>query len=174
MCISGKSPTSCHSFCSCRSFNACGGKATTLALLFVLGVESRYSPSRRQRLYFTVTVAFFRSASFQCMAVSSPTRSPVQSSSIGGYIEIHAIQMEWKQLEALGFHIGDTIQASYEEGSIHISLAPQTPSEPAIEAMFFVSVFARYGPVPEPRPVFEYPRQTALTSGNTSILSAFL
>jgi hypothetical protein len=37
--------------------------------------------------------------------------------------------MEGKWLEALGFHIGDAIQVAYEEGSIHISLAPQTQSD---------------------------------------------
>ena len=47
----------------------------------------------------------------------------------GGYIETPKIQMEGKWLEALGFHIGDAIQVAYEEGSIHISLAPQTQSE---------------------------------------------
>ena len=46
-----------------------------------------------------------------------------------GYIETPKIQMEGKWLEALGFHIGDAIQVAYEEGSIHISLAPQTQSE---------------------------------------------
>ncbi len=50
----------------------------------------------------------------------------------GGYIETPKIQMEGKWLEALGFHIGDSIQVAYEEGSIHISLAPQTESEPAM------------------------------------------
>ena len=40
--------------------------------------------------------------------------------------------MEGKWLEALGFHIGDAIQVSYEEGSIHISLAPPAQSEPAM------------------------------------------
>ena len=49
-----------------------------------------------------------------------------------GYIETPKIQMEGKWLEALGFHIGDAIQVAYEEGSIHISLAPQTQSEPAM------------------------------------------
>lgn len=46
-----------------------------------------------------------------------------------GYIETPKIQMEGKWLKALGFHIGDAIQIAYEEGSIHISLAPQTQSE---------------------------------------------
>lgn len=35
------------------------------------------------------------------------------------------ISMEGKWLEALGFHIGDSILVSYEDGSIHISPAPQ-------------------------------------------------
>ncbi len=48
------------------------------------------------------------------------------------YIETPKIQMEGKWLEALGFHIEDAIQVAYEEGSIHISLAPQTQSEPAM------------------------------------------
>ena len=46
-----------------------------------------------------------------------------------GYIETPKIQMEGKWLEALGFRIGDTIQVAYEEGSIHISVAPQAQSE---------------------------------------------
>ena len=37
--------------------------------------------------------------------------------------------MEGKWLETLGFHIGDVIQAAYEEGSIHISLAAPIQSE---------------------------------------------
>lgn len=48
------------------------------------------------------------------------------------YIETPKIQMEGKWLEALGFHIGDAIQVAYEEGSIHISLAPLAQSEPAM------------------------------------------
>ncbi len=48
------------------------------------------------------------------------------------YIETPKIQMEGKWLETLGFHIGDAIQVVCEEGSIHISLAPQTQSEPTI------------------------------------------
>ena len=34
--------------------------------------------------------------------------------------------MEGKWLEALGFHIGDRLQVDYEEGAIHIRLAPET------------------------------------------------
>lgn len=49
-----------------------------------------------------------------------------------GYTETPKIQMEGKWLEALGFHIGDAIQVAYEEGSIHISLASQTQSEPSM------------------------------------------
>ncbi len=49
-----------------------------------------------------------------------------------GYTETPKIQMEGKWLEVLGFHIGDAIQVDYEEGSIHISLAPQTQSESAM------------------------------------------
>lgn len=48
------------------------------------------------------------------------------------YIETPKIQMEGKWLEALGFHIGDAIQVAYEEGSIHISLATQKQSNPAM------------------------------------------
>lgn len=40
------------------------------------------------------------------------------------YIETPKISMEGKWLEALGFHIGDKLQVDYEEGSIHIHLAP--------------------------------------------------
>ncbi len=49
-----------------------------------------------------------------------------------GYTETPKIQMEGKWLEALSFHIGDVIQMAYEEGSIHISLVPQTQSEYAM------------------------------------------
>lgn len=38
------------------------------------------------------------------------------------------IQMEGKWLEALGFHIGDMLQVDYEEGAIHIRIAPQEPA----------------------------------------------
>ena len=48
------------------------------------------------------------------------------------YIETPKIQMEGKWLEVLGFHIGDAIQVAYEEGSIHISLAPLAQSESAM------------------------------------------
>ncbi len=48
------------------------------------------------------------------------------------YIETPKIQMEGKWLEALSSHIGDSIQVAYEEGSIHISLVPQTQSEPTM------------------------------------------
>lgn len=44
----------------------------------------------------------------------------------GSYIETPKIQMEGKWLEALGFHIGDRLQVDYEEGAIHIRLAPET------------------------------------------------
>lgn len=47
-------------------------------------------------------------------------------------IETPKIQMEGKWLEALGFHIGDAIQVSCEEASIHISLASPAQSEPAM------------------------------------------
>ena len=48
-----------------------------------------------------------------------------------GYIETPKIQMEGKWLEALGFHIGDRLQVDYEEGAIHIHLAPPEPECPA-------------------------------------------
>ena len=35
------------------------------------------------------------------------------------------IQMEGKWLEELGFHIGDSLQIEYEEGSIRITPAPK-------------------------------------------------
>ncbi len=50
----------------------------------------------------------------------------------GGYIETPKIQMKGKWLESLGFHIGDAIQVVYEEGSIHISLAPPAQSKPSM------------------------------------------
>ena len=40
------------------------------------------------------------------------------------YSQIPKIQMEGKWLEALGFHIGDALQVDYEDGDIHIRLAP--------------------------------------------------
>lgn len=48
------------------------------------------------------------------------------------------IQMEGKWLEALGFHIGDQLQVEYEEGAIHIRLAPKPEpvmmvAEPAVD-----------------------------------------
>lgn len=49
----------------------------------------------------------------------------------GSFIETPKIQMEGKWLEALGFHIGDRLQVDYEEGAIHIRLAPeQEPQRP--------------------------------------------
>ena len=36
--------------------------------------------------------------------------------------------MEGKWLEALGFHIGDSLQVDYEEGAIHIRLAAPQPA----------------------------------------------
>ena len=60
---------------------------------------------------------------------SSHTRQGKNHYFGSGYIETPKIQMEGKWLEALGFHIGDAIQVAYEEGSIHISLAPQTQSD---------------------------------------------
>ncbi|MCM1222080.1 MAG: type I toxin-antitoxin system SymE family toxin [Lachnospiraceae bacterium] len=50
------------------------------------------------------------------------------------YIRTPKIQIEGNWLEALGFHIGDRLQVDYEEGSIHIRLAPsepECPTEPA-------------------------------------------
>jgi formylmethanofuran dehydrogenase subunit D len=68
------------------------------------------------------------------MKVQYSTRARQSKSHYFGsdYIETPKIQMEGKWLEALGFQIGDAIQVAYEEGSIHISLAPQTQSEPAM------------------------------------------
>lgn len=68
------------------------------------------------------------------MKVQYSTRARQGRSHYSGssYIETPKIQMEGKWLEALGFHIGDAIQVAYEEGFIHISLAPQTQSEPAM------------------------------------------
>lgn len=40
--------------------------------------------------------------------------------------------MEGKWLEALGFHIGDRLQVDYEEGAIHIRLAPEPEARPAM------------------------------------------
>lgn len=67
------------------------------------------------------------------------TRSRGGSSCFHGssYIETPKIQMEGKWLEALGFHIGDRLQVDYEEGAIHIRLAPETQlsmvCEPALD-----------------------------------------
>lgn len=44
------------------------------------------------------------------------------------YIETPKISMEGKWLEALGFHIGDSLQVDYEEGAIHIRLAAPQPA----------------------------------------------
>lgn len=41
------------------------------------------------------------------------------------YTSYPKIQMEGKWLEALGFHIGDSLQVEYEEGSIRITPVPQ-------------------------------------------------
>lgn len=58
------------------------------------------------------------------------TRSRQNRNSWGGssYIETPKISMEGKWLEALGFHIGDSLQVDYEEGAIHIRLAAQQPA----------------------------------------------
>lgn len=50
----------------------------------------------------------------------------------GSFIETPKIQMEGKWLEALGFHIGDRLQVDYEEGAIHIRLAPEQETQPAM------------------------------------------
>ena len=47
------------------------------------------------------------------------------------YIQTPKIQIEGNWLETLGFHIGDRLQVDYEEGSIHIRLAPPEPECPA-------------------------------------------
>ncbi len=62
------------------------------------------------------------------------TRSRGGSSYFHGssYIETPKIQMEGKWLETLGFHIGDRLQVDYEEGAIHIRLAPEPEPQPAI------------------------------------------
>jgi len=41
------------------------------------------------------------------------------------YTNYPKIQMEGKWLEALGFHVGDSLLVEYEDGKIHISLAPK-------------------------------------------------
>ena len=41
------------------------------------------------------------------------------------YTDYPKIQMEGKWLEELGFHIGDSLQIEYAEGSIRITPAPQ-------------------------------------------------
>ena len=41
------------------------------------------------------------------------------------YIETPKISMEGKWLEALGFHIGDAIEVSYEDNCIRITPAPK-------------------------------------------------
>lgn len=52
-----------------------------------------------------------------------------QSSNLWGrdsaYIETPKISMEGKWLDALGFHIGDAIQVSYEDNCIRITPAPE-------------------------------------------------
>lgn len=52
-----------------------------------------------------------------------------QSSNLWGrdssYIETPKISMEGKWLDALGFHIGDAIQVSYEDNCIRITPMPQ-------------------------------------------------
>ncbi|OYP56736.1 hypothetical protein CG709_01150 [Lachnotalea glycerini] len=48
----------------------------------------------------------------------------------GSYIETPKIAMEGKGLEALGFHIGDTIEVSYEENCIRIT--PAMVCEPSL------------------------------------------
>lgn len=61
------------------------------------------------------------------------TRTRNSNSCIYGtsYIETPKISMEGKWLEALGFHIGDKLQVDYEEGAIHIRLAP-SETQPAM------------------------------------------
>ena len=52
--------------------------------------------------------------------------SRCSGSSYGSRYTYHPkIQMEGKWLEELGFHIGDSLQIEYEEGSIRITPAPQ-------------------------------------------------
>lgn len=57
---------------------------------------------------------------------SSRTRqSSNRWSSGSSYIETPKISMEGKWLDALGFHIGDAIQVSYEDNCIRITPAPE-------------------------------------------------
>ena len=55
------------------------------------------------------------------------TSRMTSSSYYGGsrYTSYPKIQMEGKWLEALGFHVGDSLQVEYEEGSIRITPAPE-------------------------------------------------
>lgn len=50
------------------------------------------------------------------------------------------ISMEGKWLEALGFHIGDAIEVSYEDNCIHIT--------PALQAAMVCEPDSRYGDAP--------------------------
>jgi toxic protein SymE len=54
------------------------------------------------------------------------SRQTSSQSYLGGntYSKIPKIQMEGKWLDALGFHIGDSLQVDYEDGEIHIRLVP--------------------------------------------------
>lgn len=57
---------------------------------------------------------------------SSRTRQSSNLWSSGSsYIETPKISMEGKWLDALGFHIGDAIQVSYEDNCIRITPAPE-------------------------------------------------
>lgn len=62
---------------------------------------------------------------------STRTRGSSNYSYENCYIETPKISMEGKWLEALGFNIGAKIQVDYEEGAIHIHLAPSEP-QPAM------------------------------------------
>lgn len=66
------------------------------------------------------------------MKVLYTTRSRQNTNSWHGstYFETPKISMEGKWLEALGFHIGDAIEVSYEDNCIRITPAPKP--EPAM------------------------------------------
>lgn len=49
------------------------------------------------------------------------------------YAETPKISMEGKWLEALGFHIGDAIEVSYEDNCIRIAPAPYMVCEEPID-----------------------------------------
>jgi hypothetical protein len=105
-------------------------------VLFMTQIKLLFSPSRvMYRLRKNNTQAkgehIMKTKNIKVLYATRTRENPNHAWHQTTYIETPKIQMEGKWLEALGFHIGDRLQVDYEEGAIHIRLAPMGP-QPAM------------------------------------------